>query len=161
MTQPRSTSRLSYGRAALVLLGGLLLGWLVLAVTIDRVLAGTAPATALVWNPASADANTRIGDQSLQDGQTSSDLAAVSPTLSDHALRALRRQPVDAEAARQLGVAAAATGQDVRGRRLFAYAEAMSRRDLQTQLVLIETSVAHKTARVSAATSNRLKNNVI
>lgn len=123
--------------AGLTIIGGMLLGWVVLAVTIDRLFANALPGVALFWNPGSADANTLWADRQLQDDIA----AATSPEFRAHALRALQRQPIQPAAARLLSVSASGRGQEARAARLLAYAEAMSRRDLQTQLLLIQFNV--------------------
>lgn len=125
-------------RPVAVVLGGLVLGWLVLAITADRVFADGAPRAALFWNPGSAQANIRLADRMLQENPA----AAASPAIRAHALIAFDRQPVGPEAARLLGIAAATSGQEARADHLLAYAEAMSRRDVPTQLLLIESSAA-------------------
>ena len=66
---------------------GLLLGWFVLAVTVDRVLFAGSPGAALFWNPGSADANGRLADQLLQANPSQ----AALPAIRDRAVRALRR----------------------------------------------------------------------
>lgn len=125
-------------RSGLLLLTGLFIGWLVLASTIDRVFARRAPELAVRWNPRSADANARLGDTLLQDG----DVAAHSARIAAAATRSIERQPVNPVAVRLLGMTVAATGDERRAAGLVRYAEAMSRRDLPTQLWLIEASVA-------------------
>jgi tetratricopeptide (TPR) repeat protein len=125
-------------RSALILVGGLLLGWLVLAATMDRIFARPAPQLALFWNPASADANVRAADLLLQDRP----LDQVKGRIAAYAGRSLNRQPVNPGAARLLGLVAAQDGNEARAGRLVRYAETMSRRDLPTQLWLIESNVA-------------------
>ena len=128
----------SFVKPGLILLLGLLISWGVLAATIDRVFANRAPALALQWNPASADANARLGDTLLQGGDIKANAARIA-ALAD---RSIRRQPINPVAARLLGLVAAARGDEGRATGLVHYAEAMSRRDLPTQLWLIETNVA-------------------
>lgn len=127
----------SYGRPLVIVLIGLVIGWLVTAVTIDRVFARRAPALALAWNPGSADANVRFSDALIQQ----SDPNTVLPRIAVYADRSLRRQPINPGAARLLAMAIAARGDARRADGLARYAEAMSRRDLPTQLWLIETAV--------------------
>lgn len=127
----------SFVRPFLIVAGGLLLGWLVLAATMDRVFARRSPALALFWNPASADANARMADVLIQDHP----LAEIKDQVQRHAVRSLDRQPVNAAAARLLGMVAAQNNAASRAERLVRYSEAMSRRDLATQLWLIEASV--------------------
>lgn len=129
----------SYLRPGITLLVGLLLGWTVVATTMDRVFARKAPALALWWNPDSADANAYYAESLLQ----TANLPRVMPRVAIHADRSVRRQPVNAAAARLLGLTVGAGGDNHRAARLMAYAEAMSRRDLPTQLWLIEANIAH------------------
>lgn len=126
----------SYGRPLVIVLIGLIVGWLVTAVTIDRVFARRAPALALAWNPGSADANVRFLEALIQ----RSDLNTVLPSIAVHADRSLRRQPINPGAARLLAIAIATRGDTRRANALARYAEAMSRRDLPTQLWLIQTA---------------------
>lgn len=126
-----------YARPVVVVIVGLISGWFLMAVTIDRVFARRQPAVALLWNPGSADANVRMADLLLQ----GKDIVAVLPQVADAAYRSLRRQPVNPGAARLLAITVAAHGDAGRGERLARYAEAMSRRDLATQLWLIEAAV--------------------
>ena len=128
----------SFLRPVLVVGIGLLLGWLVLATTVDRVFARRAPALALRWNPGSADANVRVADALLQGGDVGGSIGRVAALAE----RSIRRQPVNSGAARLLGIRAAFSNDARRAEGLARYAEAMSRRDLPTQLWLIETAVA-------------------
>lgn len=127
----------SFARPALGIFVGLLIGWLVLAITVDRIFAFTAPKLALRWNPGSSDANTSMADQLLQDNPSAVDTAAIHAS----GIRAIQRQPVAPAAARLLGLAAAISHDLARADRLMTYAEAMSRRDLPTELFLIERYV--------------------
>lgn len=74
-------------------------------------------------------------------------LAGPDATLQDRAKadrlarRALRQDPTAVIAASTLGLNAQVRGETVAARRLFAYAEALSRRDLPTQLWAIENAV--------------------
>lgn len=70
----------------------------------------------------------------------SSDLAARSIQARD----ALRKDPTAVAAVVQLGLAAQASGDLAGARRLFGYAERLSRRDLQTQLWAIEDAVSRE-----------------
>lgn len=127
----------SFTRPALIVLGALLVGWLVTAATMDRIFWRSSPALALFWNPRSADANARAAD--LMVGTNPQTMR--NPELASRATRSLDRQPVNPVAARLLAFAAAGHGDERRAERLLGYAEAMSRRDLPTQLALIESDV--------------------
>lgn len=99
---------------------------------LDRA-AGLAPADAGI---AGARARARID---------AGDAAGAVPL----ARRALRRDPTIVPAVQTLGLAAEGTGDRARAARLLAYAQRLSRRDLQTHLWAIETHVARgDTARV-------------
>lgn len=119
------------------MLGALVVGWLVTAATADRILARSAPATALFWNPSSADAHAQAGARLLLDQAGGKAMEQVR----DHAARSLARQPVNPVAARLLGFVAAQNGRLTEAERLVGFAERMSRRDLPTQLWLIESNV--------------------
>lgn len=129
----------SIARPLTVIALGLLAGWLILATTIDRVFAKGAPRVALFWNPHSADANVRLSDGLLQDGSLDVD----SSRIARHAETSWRRQPINPGAARLLAVVAAQGGDATRGQALAMYAESMSRRDVPTQMWLIESNVEH------------------
>lgn len=70
----------------------------------------------------------------------SSDFGARSMQVRD----ALRKDPTAVTAVAQLGLAAQASGDLAGARRLFGYAERLSRRDLQTQLWAIEDAVGRE-----------------
>jgi tetratricopeptide (TPR) repeat protein len=128
----------SFVRPTVIVVGALLLSWLVLAATMERIFARSAPQLALFWSPGSADANARAADLLMLDAP----LDRVKGVITAYAGRSLNRQPVNPGAARLLGLVAAQDGDQARARGLVRYAEAMSRRDLPTQLWLIESSVA-------------------
>lgn len=131
-------AQLPFRRLVPVLILSLILGWFVLAITIDRVFARRQPQIALAWNKGSAEANVRFADKLLQ-GEASQ--AAIS-RAAELARRSFIRQPVNPGAARLLAIEAAAQGNVQQGEALARYAEDMSRRDLPTQLWLIETNVS-------------------
>lgn len=124
-------------RVILTVVGGLVLGWPVVAITADRVLARRAPAIALNWNPGSADANAQLATDMLQNDPSS---PAVLVGIRARALRSLDRQPLNPSGARLLGFGMVASD-PAKAQRLLLYAESMSRRDLPTQIWLIESAV--------------------
>lgn len=65
------------------------------------------------------------------------------------ARKALRQDPTAVAAVAALGLNAQIRGDKASARRLFAYAEKLSRRDLQTQLWMIEDAVDHGNVRAS------------
>jgi hypothetical protein len=76
----------------------------------------------------------------LEGGKPTSDNLVSARTL---ATAVLRREPANVVAARTLAlVSSVAEGNDVKAKRLITYAESLSRRDLPTQLWLIEKNVA-------------------
>jgi tetratricopeptide (TPR) repeat protein len=111
--------------------------WLSLAVTTGLVYAPRDPAVSVPgWHSATAEAEAAVA--LLQQGQQASDLDRVS-VMAD---RALRRDPLNVVAARALGAVAAFREQQDTARRWLEYAQWLSRRDLPTQLWLIEDAVA-------------------
>jgi tetratricopeptide (TPR) repeat protein len=114
----------------------MVIGWLVVATTMDRIFSRSDPALALSWNPDSADANARRADILSEEGN----LAKVQDRIKYYATRSFSRQLVNPAAARQLGIVAS-QGNPNRAERLLRYAEAMSRRDLPTQIWLIESHI--------------------
>ena len=127
------------------MLGLLLVVWFVTAVTMDRVAARLAPASVLALDPGSADANASLAVAMVQDNAGAVAARGTLPPavlaqVRARALRSLDRQPVNPTAARLLALALAPTDPS-RAQRLLNYAEAMSRRDLPTQLALIELRV--------------------
>lgn len=126
----------SIARLTMVIVGGLALTILVLAVTMDRIYARSAPSVALKWNPGSADANARAGELLLEHMKDD-----LQDELDDYGRRSLARQPVNATAATLLGIGEGLKGHDQRARRLVQYAETMSRREVPTELWLIEDNV--------------------
>jgi hypothetical protein len=134
-----------------VLLGCALALWATLAITVDRVFARRAPQVALGWNPWSADAATQRAELTLARG---AGLAAM-PAVRRDMTAVLRREPVNPPAARLLGLAYAAQRDEAQAERALRYAERMSRRDLPTQLALIESAVARGDIAVALTHYNR------
>lgn len=89
-----------------------------------------------------APGNAQIGALFAQ-SLSGPEATATDRTRADGlARRALRRDATAVVAASALGINAQARGEVQEARRLFAYAEALSRRDMQTQLWSIEDAVA-------------------
>lgn len=124
-------------RTALVLAGAAALLWFSAALTLSLVLAKANPDVAIAWWSLEADARASAAAAILTQGQTPADIARAA----DLAEGALRREPVNAVAARTLGMVAAFRGDTARAGRLMTYAESLSRRDVPTQLWMIESSV--------------------
>lgn len=110
--------------------------WTVGAATLSNQLAQRTPELVAAW-AGSAEARGRAAFAIVQRGQSPAELAAAR----ELATAALRREPLNVAAVRTLAVVAALRRDDQRARRLLAYAESLSRRDLPTQLMLIEDSV--------------------
>jgi tetratricopeptide (TPR) repeat protein len=123
--------------AALVLLFG---GAAVASTGYAAVNRGGAPNRALAVAPWDARAHSRRAEQAMADGQLSGPVVA---TAKADAMAALRRDPTLVASWRTLGLLAAARGDATGAGRLFAVAERRSRRDLLTQIWLIEDRVQH------------------
>ena len=107
--------------------------WLATGVTLTLVVGPLQPATALAIWPRGTISEAALSSQLL--GASDWEGARIA------AQTALEREPVNAEAVRTLGLVAARNGNQRQAARLFAYSEGLSRRDLPTQLWLIEASV--------------------
>lgn len=95
------------------------------------------PRLALNWWPYSATARAAAASAMLQERPGRQGIAAARAL----ALAALRREPVNAIASRTAGFTAMLSGDAQEARRFFEYSESLSRRDLPTQLWLIEDKV--------------------
>lgn len=124
-------------RALIVTLLCIILFWITAAVTLDRVFARRNPDIALFARQASADAQVRRAEALLDE-----QLTVSGDRAQTFAIGALMREPVNAAAARTLGLVASARGRDVQAKAAMGYANMLSRRDLLTHLWFIETSVA-------------------
>ena len=120
-----------------VLLAALALAYLSVVVTLANAAAAQLPPFALRLWPAHASAHARLADQMLAADPANPPIAEMSA----HALSALRRNPTIAAAARVLALRAAMQRDDSRAGTLFDYAAAMSKRDIPTQLWLLERRV--------------------
>ena len=141
MAQPSmriAVGRAWLGRAALVLALAAGALWLVLGVTMAMVFARPLPQLAYDWWPYSAEARAGVAASLLQSGPTAAKLDQARRLSTD----ALRREPVSVAAARTLGLVAFMQGQEQESDRIFTFAESLSRRDIPTQLWLIERNVA-------------------
>lgn len=122
-------------------LGLILLGllWLSIGVSINGVLATRMPVLTLQWAPWSTAARIALADSKVGSGKPSepNDIVAAQRL----ARQALDRSPIQAAAARAIGLSALLADNPTDARAAFAYAERLSRRDLPTQLYWIETDV--------------------
>ncbi|WP_322966087.1 tetratricopeptide repeat protein [Sphingomonas fuzhouensis] len=114
----------------------LALCYAVLRVGLGIVAAATSPSFALKIAPDNAEALVGMSTQAM---------ASLTPDgirrSADFARRAYLREPVSAAALRQIGFAVEADGGPDRARPLLRQATALSRRDFETQLWLIEDAV--------------------
>jgi hypothetical protein len=107
--------------------------WVALGVTLTLVIGRAQPTVALkVW-PHGTTSNAALAERLVQTSDRQAGRGAAQ--------EALRREPVNVVAARSLGLLASIDGDARRASRLFSYSETLSRRDVPTQLWLIEESV--------------------
>jgi hypothetical protein len=121
-------------RTAVIIVAALVLLWLSTVITLALVARERAPMGFPWWTGTDA----RVAAASS---------VALDPRSRDFArarrlaIAALNREPVNVGAARSLALVEDRMGHAARAARLFRYAESLSRRDLLTQLWLIETNV--------------------
>lgn len=129
-------SGLLYRVGIIVIAAGL--AWAVVANTMANVVAGPAPGVALWFWPSHALGHARFAD----------DLITASPQHPDfaqaggEAVASMRTSPVLAAPVRLLALRYLVAGDERRAASLFAYGNALSRRDIPTQLWLLEREVA-------------------
>jgi hypothetical protein len=136
----RRTSR-SIGKqgfkAAVGLVAAGLLIWFVLAVTFAGVFRTRVPDLALALAPFDARANAEAGQRLLMVAEG----VAGAGAAQAKAVQALRRDPTVVDAVTTVGVAAAMRSRPAQAERSFGYASRLSKRDIPTQLWLIEHNV--------------------
>jgi len=130
----RENVRLGTVRVSVVILLGLLALWLSVALTVSLVLGRHQSEYALRLWPTGAEALARRSAELL----VKQDNVAAAKTL---AVTAITKEPANAAAARDLGLVYSFQGKGKQAKAAFAYAESMSRRDLPTQMWLIESRV--------------------
>lgn len=113
-------------------------GWLVMAGAAAHVLGERFPAFALAIAPFDARSNAALAERIVVEGRGSRAALANARTKAE---AALRRDATIVPAWRTLALAALASGDQRRTAHLFRLTERMSRRDLPTQLWLIEERV--------------------
>lgn len=140
MTELRQSRSSRLLKIAAILVGGALLVWLSLGVTFTMTLAETNPELALRWWPWGAAPKAVIASRiaNTNDNVSNADVARAEKLARE----ALAREPVNVEAVRSLGMLRARANRVDEADRLFAYSERLSRRDITTQLWMIERSVA-------------------
>ena len=128
----RDLSLVRRGAHLLLLIGLAVLAWQAVAFSLAIAARKGDPARAVKLAP-----NNALVLAALARSELTSNPAAAA----DAAKRALLRDATSASAAGVLGIARAQAGDDRQARALLAYSQAMSRRDLPTQLWAIETAV--------------------
>jgi len=139
-----SFAKLSWKRLVGVVAASLAAAWLTIAVGFAGTTRGVRPDLALSVMPFDARAKVKSAEMQLARSRASPAAIARARTL---ALAALRRDPTLVQAWRLLALAASADGRDPEAARLFHFAERLSRRDLPTQLWLIEENVSRNDIR--------------
>jgi hypothetical protein len=125
-------------RRALLVIVGLLLLWLVLGVTVQGTLQARHSEATLKWWPWSAGAQANAAWAIVSKPAAS---PAEIGRASWMARNALAREPVNVAAVRTLAVVAGLQNKVPLSERLMGAAERLSRRDLPTQLLLVQDSV--------------------
>lgn len=133
----RSSVSTTLAVRAAVIVAGIGLAALTLQTGVATATAGRNGAVAIAWSPGHAGAQTRRADELVQPGASRADLERAKKL----ATAVVRRDPTATVAFRTLGIIADMQGDRPRAKRLLAYADALSRRDLGTQLWLIEEAV--------------------
>ena len=121
-----------------VIVGALAIAYLSTVITLSNVVATRAPGLALKIWPSHSVAHARMADVLIGSNGARPPVGAVRM----HAISALRRNPTLASAARDLGLLAVLRRDTAEADVRLGYAEFMSRRDIPTQLWLIERRVA-------------------
>lgn len=124
-------------RYGFLIVVGVLLCWFAFAVSVDNVLGARRPDFALSYGAGSESTKVAVATKLLQPRATQEQIAQAQ-RLAEAAVRA---SPVNVGAIRVLGLVAALRNDNRTAERLFTYAEGLSRRDLPTQLWLIEHAV--------------------
>lgn len=119
-------------RIPAVLAGGTALLWITLGVTLAQVKVGVP----VIW-PFAAEPRARTAEMQLASQNT-----LVARKTFAQASAVLQREPISVAAARVAALSAGAYGDSATSRRLLTYAERLSRRDLGTQVGLIEYAAA-------------------
>jgi hypothetical protein len=129
----------AYVRVLVVLALAAVAFWVSTGITLSMVAGQRQPELIMRWWPPSASARAALAAQILQERPSRARLARAR----DLAIAALNREPVNVIASRTLGLTAALSGNDALAHRLFTYSESLSRRDVPTQLWLLEDRVQH------------------
>jgi hypothetical protein len=126
-------------RYAVVLAAGALIGWFAFAVSADNVFAAKRPALGVRFGAGSElTAGAQAAD--LLTRRAGPGEIAEAQRLAEAGVRA---SPINVRAIRALGLVATLRNNERAAQRLFAYGETLTRRDLPTELWLIEYAVQH------------------
>lgn len=125
-------------RVAVVLIAAAAAIWAVLAATMSFTIGARSPGLLPGWGLSTAEVKAATAAGIVQSRPSPQEIARAR-TLAE---AALRREPVNVTASRTLGFVALFQRDEAKAARLFRYAESLSRRDLPTQLWLIESRVA-------------------
>ncbi len=112
--------------------------WLIVAVGLNEALRGSSPASGLAIAPWDARSKVRLAEQQIRRSKAAVANARAAQPL---AVQALSRDATLAPAWRLLALGVAAAGDESRASRLMHFGSSASRRDLPTQLWLIEERV--------------------
>jgi hypothetical protein len=142
MNEVRSKDRFAavrqYGWRTLILMAGAGLAVVVWGIAFAGTQRAAVPDVVLKWNGQDAGAYASLADRLVAGGAA----AETDRRKATHlATKALLRDPTQVKAARVLGLVAAIQGRPERAERLMDYADYLSRRDVPTQLWLIEREV--------------------
>lgn len=131
------------GAVAAILLA-LGVGWVTMGATAARTIGVERPSFVLAWWPYDADARATAAYALLTPNPAALTAPPSARALAEAeglARAALLREPGNVQAYRVLGLVATARNQGPQAERLMNFAETLSRRDLPTELWLIEASV--------------------
>lgn len=129
------------GRSVAAIVLALAFGWVAMGVTAARTIGTLRPSAVLSWWPFDADARATAANQLLNSTPNARPNARALDEAEGLARAALQREPGNVHALRALALGASVRGQTPRAERLMRFAESLSRRDLPTELWLIEASV--------------------
>lgn len=123
---------------AVLAVGGAFLGYLSVATTLGYAVRGSNPEQAYRLAPWDG----RVVALLARSRAIAPDVSMADRAVADRlALKALRLEPVNVVAATTLAIDATARGNQPGAKKALAYAESLSRRDLQTELMAIELAV--------------------
>ena len=125
-------------RLALIMVFVVASTWLTIGVSAANIIGSVSPELALRFQPFDALAWAKAGEQTLLRADARPNMLSEVEALAH---RSLRRDPTIVEAWRTLGMTAAGRGDPLRAALMMRFSNELSRRDLATQLWLIEECV--------------------